>query len=41
VRRRAVELYRAGEIDLGSRPRVQLLRRHSGLARDPTKRTDR
>jgi Family of unknown function (DUF5681) len=41
VRRRAVELYRAGEIDLGSRPRVQLLRRPSGLARNPTKRTDR
>lgn len=41
VRRCAVELYRAGEIDLGSRPRVQLLRRHPGLAREPTKRTDR
>jgi hypothetical protein len=41
VRRHAVELYRAGEIDLGSRPRVQLLRRPSGLARNPTKKTDR
>jgi hypothetical protein len=41
VRRRAVELYRAGEIDAGSRPRVQLLKRHSGLARDPIRRTDR
>jgi Family of unknown function (DUF5681) len=39
VRRRAVELYRAGEIDAGSRPR--LTRHHSGLARNPSKRTDR
>jgi hypothetical protein len=41
VRRRAVQLYRSGEIDTGRRPRLQLLRRHSGLARNPTKRTDR
>jgi hypothetical protein len=41
VRRRAVELARAGEIDAPSDPRLNRLRNHSGSARTPIRRTDR
>jgi hypothetical protein len=41
VRRRAVELDRAGELDGPSRPRLNRLRNHSEPARNPIRRTDR
>jgi Family of unknown function (DUF5681) len=41
VRRRAVELYHAGEIDAGRLPQSNLSRSHSGPARNPIRRTDR
>jgi hypothetical protein len=40
VRRRAVELYRAGEIDAGSRPRLERSRSRAGSAMNPIRRTD-
>jgi hypothetical protein len=41
VRRHAVQGDRAGEIDAGSRPRLERSRQHSGPARNPIRRTDR
>jgi hypothetical protein len=41
VRRRAVELYRAGEINAPSRPRLNRPRNHSGPAKKPIRRTER
>ena len=41
VRRHAVQPERPGEIDAGSRPRLNLSRNHSGPARNPIRRTDR
>jgi hypothetical protein len=41
VRRRAVELYRAGEIDAGKSPRSSRSRKQSRPARNPIRRTDR
>ncbi len=41
VRRRAVQADRAGQIDAGSRPRLERSRHHSGPAKNPIRRTDR
>jgi Family of unknown function (DUF5681) len=41
VRRHAVQGDRAGEIDAGSRPRLERSRHHSGPAKNPIRRTDR
>jgi hypothetical protein len=41
VRRHAAQRDRAGEIDAGSRPRLERRRHQSGPARNPIRRTDR